>query len=103
MAKNGLAQARKILGSLPSTPKKEVAPPSKSPAMERWEYIQVGWGVSARGQFGVVFDKFLTVGGMPQLWVCWGGSKLPYPEMPMSVEVYQACGLDEMPQQQEAA
>lgn len=103
MAENGLAQARKILGTALSTPKKEVAPPSKSPAIERWEYIQVGYGVSARGQFGVVVDKFLTIGGMPQLWVCWGGSSLPYPEMPLLMEVHQACRIDEPVQQKEAA
>lgn len=100
----GLAQARKILSSYSVSPqKKEVEPQQDSPAMKRWEYIQIGWGVSFKGKYGVIVDKFITVGGMPQLWVCWEESTLPYPEMPMSVEVYQACRLDEMPQQQQEA
>jgi len=64
-------------------------------ALEFYLHIQEGWGVNKQGRFGMIVEKFITGGGMPQLWVTWGDSELPYPELPLIMtEVYEACPIN---------
>lgn len=76
------------------------------PKMRKYNAINIGDGVGRNGVTGVVVDKFISVGGLPHLWICRGISDLPYPEVPTeNLQVYKACQLDAVvsQQQEEAA
>lgn len=71
---------------------------------------QVGSYVLARNKTGVIVDKFVNSGGIPQLWICWGMCDIPYPEYPSTggewhFQKVAACDLSEAPhiQEKEAA
>jgi hypothetical protein len=62
--------------------------------------IHVGDGVATEGKTGVIIEKTINVGGLPQVWVHWGVSAIPYPEYPAisgewCLQFFPACGLDE--------
>lgn len=85
-------------------PKPEPNAFADDPVLRKYNSISVGDGVERNGVTGVVIDKFISVGGLPHLWVCRGVSKLPYPEIPTeNLQVYKACRLDEAVQQQQEA
>ena len=62
--------------------------------------IHVGDGVATECKTGVIIEKNINVGGLPQVWVHWGVSVIPYPEYPAisgewCLQFFPACGLDE--------
>jgi hypothetical protein len=63
--------------------------------------IHVGDGVATEDKTGVIIEKAINVGGLPQVWVHWGVSAIPYPEYPAisgewRLQFFPACGLDEV-------
>jgi len=66
-----------------------------------YNQIHVGDGVATEGKTGVIIQKTINVGGLPQVWVHWGVSAIPYPEYPAisgewCLQFFPACGLDEV-------
>lgn len=71
-----------------------------------YESIHVGDGIASTTKAGVIVDKQLNVGMMPQFWVQWGTVEIPYPEYPSisgewKFETFPACTLNEKPNEQE--
>lgn len=98
----------KKVASKKHSPQEEPTPEPNAfaddPILRKYNSISIGDGVERNGVTGIVIDKFISLGGLPHLWVCRGVSNLPYPEIPTeNLQVYKACRLDEVVRQQKEA
>lgn len=113
MASNaGLKQARKILGSTEKAEKTVTKAETTLAKTKNYQVlyssISVGDCVMRDDRTGIVVDKFLNSGGIPQVWICWGVSTVPYPEYPTlcgewGVQVLASCRLSDAPSSQRVA
>ncbi|HEY9597450.1 MAG TPA: hypothetical protein V6D33_07240 [Cyanophyceae cyanobacterium] len=111
MNRSRLRQARQILGSAEkqsAAPKTEVLVAKTKNYQALYTSISVGDCVMRDDRTWIVGDKFLNPGGIPQIWICWGVSTVPYPEYPTlggewGVQVLASCRLSDAPSTQRVA